>query len=198
VIRIIKKQKMKTKFMLFLGIFISLGCSICSAQGFQPPASGKAVVYFVRATGYGFAVKFQYFHNDKFIGEFAGMNYLRYECDAGKQLFWAVSENKEFLEADLNEGGTYIIKVNVIMGAMKARVGFTPVSYTDTEQFQDCRDLIVKNPPKITPEEDIEKTNLKLGKKISENLKSYETTLKNEKNFRQLTADMAIPPEGLK
>jgi len=101
---------MKTLKILCIILIATLsGSSSLFSQGFQPPAEGKSVVYFVRVSGYAGAISFEYFHQDKYIGIFKKKNYIRYECNPGKQLFWASSENKEFVTADLKEGGTYII-----------------------------------------------------------------------------------------
>jgi hypothetical protein len=189
---------MKTKVIVILSAVLVSWCNILYSQEFQPPSPGKAVLYFVRATSYGFAVTFQYFDNNKFIGEFKGENYLRYECEPGKHLFWSVSENKEFMEADLAEGGTYIVKVDVITGGWKAHVGFTPISYTDTKRFEACRDLVRKEKPIVPKEEDLAKMNVKLAKKIERTLSDFNSREKDERKVRVLSSDMAIPPEGLK
>src|SRR5512137_2312618 len=99
---------MKTKRFLILAIALLAGFSTILAQGFKPPSPGKAVVYFCRYTKFGFAVSFEYFHNDKYFGIAKGQNVVRYECDPGQQLFWLSTENKEFVTADLKEGGSYI------------------------------------------------------------------------------------------
>ena len=83
------------KKLLFI-VLIALLASVDTAfsQGFQPPAEGKAVIYFTRVTLYGKPVDFEFFHQDQYIGAFKGDEYMRYECDPGTHLFWASSENK--------------------------------------------------------------------------------------------------------
>jgi hypothetical protein len=188
---------MKTRILFQLGAFLVLCNSTCFTQGFQAPTPGKAVVYFARTSGTGFAVTFQYFHKDTLIGEFAGPGYIRYESAPGPQLFWGASENKEFIEADLKEGGTYIVRVDVEMGFAIARIGLSPIRYTDVDLFEKCRDMISKKPPKTLSEEDVVKKTQKLSNMISKTLQKYETNLKNEGGFKLLPADMAIPPEVL-
>ncbi len=189
---------MKTKILSIILIATLSGFSSLFAQGFQPPAEGKAVVYFVRVSGWGGVYSFEYFHQNKYIGIFKKKNYMRYECDPGEQLFWASSENKEFITADLKEGGTYIVIVNIIMGAWKARVGLNPISVNDKDLFERAKELINKKKPVITPEAKIEKMNKKLKSFISEKLKMYDEVWKNEKNFKHISADMAIPPDEMK
>ena len=186
------------KKLFFMTILLALtGIYTVSAQGFQPPAEGKAVVYFVRVTVYGKPTAFEFFHQDKYIGAFKGDQYMRYECDSGEQLFWASSENKEFVTAELEAGKTYIIMVDVIMGAWKARVGLTPLDISDTETWERVKKLVNKKPSTDMPQAKIDKMNNKLEKFITEKLEMYESTWKNEKNFKHLSADMAIPDDQL-
>ncbi len=188
---------MKTKILSILLIAMVSGLSTVFAQGFQPPADGKAVVYFVRVSGWGGAVSFEYFHWDKYIGVFKGKNYMRYECDPGEQLLWASSENKEFLVADLKAGGTYIIIIDVIMGGWKAHVGFNPITVNEKELFDRAKKLIEKKKPIVTPEAKIEKMNIKLKDFITEKLAKYESEWKDQRNFKYISPDMAIPPEDM-
>jgi hypothetical protein len=188
---------MKTKTFFTLLIALLMGSSSLFAQGFKAPSPGKAVVYFCRVTMYGAPNSFEYFHNDKYIGVFKAKNYIRYECDPGQQLFWISTENKEFVAADLKEGGSYIIIVNVIMGAMKARVGCSPISVSD-ERFAKAKELILEKAPIETPQNKVDEMNKKLSKFIAENLKNYNDKWKNEKNFKNITPDMAIPESDMK
>lgn len=188
---------MNTKAIGILVIILFSGFSSLFAQGFIPPTEGKSVVYFVRLSAFGGADAFEYFHQDRYIGAFKGSNYLRYECEPGEQLFWASSENKEFLTSDLQAGGSYIVIVDIIMGFWKAHVGFTPISMNDTEKFERAKKLILDKKPSITPPEKIEKTNKKLEKFIPEMLKLYEEQWMSEKNFRHISADMAIHIESM-
>lgn len=183
------------KFFLSAILIAFIGMYTAIAQGFQPPAEGKSVVYFVRVTNYGKPVLFEFFHQDKYIGAFKGDQYMRYECDPGAHLFWASSENKEFITADLEAGKPYIIMVNVIMGAMKARVGLAPLDFNDNEVWERVKKLVNKEAPVVIPDEKIEKTNKKLSKFIEEKLEMYESTWKNERNFRHV--DMPIPDDKL-
>jgi hypothetical protein len=188
---------MKTKALIvtILVFFSSIGPLL--SQGFVPPSPGKAVVYFVRVTKYGYKVSFEYFHQDKYIGVFKNKNYMRYECDPGQQLLWASSENKEFVTCDLKAGGTYIIIVDMIMGAWKGRVGFSPIT-ADDERFIRAKELINSQPPVVTPQKKIDEMNVKLAKFIPEQLNKYNTIWKDEKNFKHISPDMALPPDAMK
>jgi hypothetical protein len=187
---------MKTKSLFIILLIIFCG-KMTLGQGFKPPAEGKAVVYFVRVSSYGFAVSFEFFHEDRYIGAFKGENYMRYECDPGEQLFWASSENKEFLTSDLKPGGSYIVIVDVIIGFWKAHVGLSPISVNDAELFQRAKKLILSKPPVEITEAQIEKMNKKLSKFIPEMLDKYEKEWKQEHNFKHIDTDMAIPEEDM-
>lgn len=188
---------MKSKTICTFLIAVLTGFSSLFAQGFQPPSPGKAVIYFVRVTSYGKGSSFEFFHQDKYIGVFKGQSYMRYECDPGEQLFWASSENKEFITADLSEGGTYLVTVDVIIGAWKAHVGLTPVSVTD-DTFGRAKELINSEPPIVTPMEKIDEMNIKLAEFIPEQLQKYNDEWKESKNFKHVSADMAIPEDQMK
>ncbi len=167
-------------------------------KGFEPPAKGKAVVYFVRVTSYGYAMTFEYFDGDKYIGAFKKKNYMRYECDPGEHLFWASSENKEFLPADLKPDATYIVIVDVVIGGWKAHVGLRPITPENTKDFERALELVNSKDPIDMPEKEIEKMNKKLAKFIPKMLDRYENEWKAKRNFHHISPDMAIPEEYLK
>ena len=188
---------MKLNYLIIgLSLFLA-GTLSLEAQGFQPPAPGKAVVYFARVSSYGGGTSFEYFHNDRYIGIFKGKNYMRYELDPGEQLLWISSENKEFITCDLQEGGTYIIIIDIIMGFWKAHVGASPITVEDTEKFERAKELIMDKEPVVTSEKKIAQMNEKLSDFIPEMLERYETEWKEERNFKHVSPDMAIPEEAM-
>lgn len=189
---------MKTKTLSILVILLFSGFSSLFAQGFQAPEEGKAVVYFTRISAYGGMTSFEFFHQDKFIGVFKRKNYLRYECNPGEQLFWASSENKEFITADLEAGKSYIVIVDIIIGTWKAHVGLTPISIDDIDKFKRAKKLILAKSPIVTPLAKMKKTSKKLVKFIPEKLKMYEKTWKHKRNFKHISSDMAIPLEEMR
>ncbi len=67
------------------------------------------------------------FDNDRFIGKFGGSSYLRYGCEQGKQLFWARSENKDFLPAELEAVQIYFVQAFIAAGIPKAQVRLVPI-----------------------------------------------------------------------
>jgi hypothetical protein len=187
----------KVKSLLFV-LFASCIIAPAFSQGFTPPAESNAVVYFVRVSGWGGKVSFEYFHNEKFIGIFKGKNYMRYECPEGENLLWASSEDKEFLRCNLKAGETYIVLVNVEMGAWKARIGLEPLT-EENEDFERVKELVNKQKPIITPEAKIKSTEKKLEKKgfVENIMERYENEWKYSKNTKIISADMIIPKEKL-
>ncbi|MGE0089606.1 MAG: hypothetical protein AB7S50_09070 [Bacteroidales bacterium] len=185
---------MKKTMLVLLLVFLS-SVNLISAQGFKPPSADKAVIYFTRISAYGFAVAFDFYLNDKFIGAFKGENYMRYEFDPGEQLIWGAGENIEFLPSDLKVGDTYIVIVDIKTGKKKPVIGLRPIDENDTELFNRAKKLILKKPPVVIKETDVEKLNAKFSTFITESLQLYETQLKGE-NLRKITPELAIPVEN--
>jgi hypothetical protein len=193
-----KKDTMKMiKSLLFLLALVCIGPNLF-AQGFTSPADSNAVVYFVRVSSYGGLASFEYFHDKKFIGIFKGKNYMRYECPAGEQFLWASSEDKEFLKCNFKAGETYIVLVNIEMGAWKARIGLEPIT-ADNEVFERAKKLILTQKPIETTEAKIKETQKKLDERgFTENImQHYEAEWKDTKT-KIITADMFIPKDKLK
>lgn len=157
-----------------------------------------ATVYFTRISGFGFAVSFEFFHNDKYIGVFKGKNYMEYQCPPGTHLFWASSENKEFITAELKPGGKYIVIVDVIMGGWKARVGLNPINENGGELYLRAKELIMKKEPVVTSKKTIDKRNAKLDKFIDDKLEKYESEWKDTQNFKHISPDLAITDPDFK
>jgi hypothetical protein len=117
---------------LILFVFIT-GCAgrsqyMVKATPTEAPHPEKALVYFMRPSGMGFAINFQIWDSDHFVGLSQAKSYFAYECNPGKHLFLGFAENKVALEADLEAGKLYYVGTNVRMGAWKARMDFTPVT----------------------------------------------------------------------
>ena len=111
------------------------------------PPSEKALVYFMRPSGMGFAINFQIWDSDRFVGLSQAKSYFAYECNPGKHLFMGFAENKIAIEADLEAGKSYYIGTNVRMGVMKARMDFTPVTrgselWDKVEEYKKSLDFI--------------------------------------------------------
>lgn len=188
---------MKHLNAIFLILILGLSnYSIAIAQGFQPPSEGKAVVYFTRLNSTGSMVNFKYFDQDKFIGKFKGKNYMRYECSPGEHLFWVSAENKDFITANLKEGGTYIIIVEGKMGVMSAGVMF--LTSENESKLKRALALVNKKAPIVTSKTIIESENKELKEYIASKLSKYESEWKEANDYPNVTQDMFIPLEKLK
>ncbi|MCG7281017.1 hypothetical protein MHJ94_06865 [Chryseobacterium taklimakanense] len=106
-----------------------------TTQEIQKPSEGKSLVYFLR-TGAGSLLNFRIYDNDKFLGALSGFKYMVYECEPGKHMFWAASENRDYVEADLEPNGVYVINAEGQMGAFIASVGLIPLN---PNEFRDKR-----------------------------------------------------------
>ncbi len=119
---------------LILGLLclLLMGCAgssyMVKATPTEGPAPGKAIVYFMRPSTMGYAVKFQIWDGTYFVGLSQARSYFSYQCDPGKHLFLGIAENKIAIETDLEAGKSYYIGTGARMGAMKARMVFTPVT----------------------------------------------------------------------
>ena len=173
-------------------VFLCLFHTCALSQGFKPPSKGKAAIYFTRVSGLAFAIGFDFFNEKNYIGEFGGRNYMRYECDPGTHLFWASSENKDFLTADVKAGETYIVIVDVQLGVGEAKVGLKPITSKDRD-FERAKKLIEKKSPAIDAAEEVESKNVKLAEFIQQKLKEYNEINPDERTYRHLSSDMAIP-----
>ena len=92
---------MKTigKFLLILSLLLGTGSLFSQkvvTQEIAKPSEGKSLVYIVKS-GAGYLINFRIYDGDKFLGALNGFSYMVYECEPGKHLFWAASENRDFM-----------------------------------------------------------------------------------------------------
>ena len=92
----------------------------------KKPTEGKSLVYFIRPTAVAFLVNFKVFDKDHFLGTLSSKKYFTYECEPGEHLFWATSENRDYVIATLEANKTYVINVSPQMGAFVAGVNVIP------------------------------------------------------------------------
>lgn len=166
-------------------------------EGFYPPKKGNSVVYIARWAVGGYAAGFEYFHEDQFIGKFVGNGYLRFECKPGKHLFWASSENKEFITTELEPNRTYIIRAMAAPGAWKMHASLKPITRSDEEDFNIIKNMVNRKPASHLEESKLRKLNNQLKNFIQKELNHYQNVTKDKYNFRHLSADSFIPTELL-
>jgi hypothetical protein len=165
------------------------------SEGFYLPEKENAAVYIIALRNAG---NFEYFHEDQYIGKFKRNHYLRFECKAGKHLFWASSENKEFITVDLDAGKIYVIQATGAPGMHMAHASLKPISNSDTKALKKLKKVVSEVTASHVPETILRSMNDKLQRYSHEELNHYYTVAKDKHNFRHLSSDSYIPIEMLK
>jgi hypothetical protein len=181
-------------FILFISFFNF-------AQELRKPSEGKSMVYFSRYDSMGFLINFKYFDGEKYLGKFNYGKYLAYECDPGKHLFWAKSENVDFVEADLEAGKIYILDSEPQMGAFKAGVKLIPFDnnpskYKNEKSYLKKKTRLLESISKgksyILSEEDLNEQVLDLQELIKRIMEKYNKLKIDNEEITQLPKEMFI------
>jgi hypothetical protein len=179
---------MKNSIIAILLICFGSFAGFC--QNIEPAPADKAVVYFVRTSSLGFAVNFSYFDSTNLIGKFNGPKYIRYECEPGPHLFWARSENKDFVEADVEAGKIYFVEAIPRMGALKAEVQLKPLDLTNQKAVKKVLSLLDKKPSESFTALDLEMETGKMQDVISRGMEKYKEEKSKGVVFDQLERNM--------
>lgn len=95
------------------------------------PASGKALVVFMRPSNYGGGIQASVYDasqpQEEFIGIVSANTKIAHQAEPGKHLFMVIGENADFVNATLEAGKTYYILVSPRMGMWKARFSLLPI-----------------------------------------------------------------------
>jgi len=158
---------------LFAILFCISITSSASCQVITPAPSDKSVIYFVRTSVLGSAINFSYFDSTKLIGRFNAGKYIRYECNPGKHLLWARSENRDFIEADLQPGKIYFLKANPRMGLAKAQVYLEQVDPNNPKEMKNILKLMAKRPSEQFTEAKLIEDSKDLQKVIERGMAEY-------------------------
>ena len=129
-------MKVSKNFTMAFFMFVLMFCSGCagSSMYMKPtlillqPTEDKALVRFMRPSGFGFAINFNILDGTSVIGNGVAISQFDYLADPGKHLFIGTAENKVFLEADLEAGKTYYVITKIYPGIWFARVAFIAVT----------------------------------------------------------------------
>lgn len=156
----------------------------------------KSIVYFTRASGLGALINFTYFDGEKAIGRFNGPKYMRYECSPGKHLFWARSENKSFVEADLEGGKTYIIDVIPRMGGLKASVLLKPVDKS-TYKLKRIQKLLSRRDSESFDRMELDSLQAEMGEIIQRGMEKYNKLKEKGKEIPFLSPTMIVEESDL-
>ncbi len=170
-----------------------------NGQELKKPTEGKSLVYFVRTSGLGFAINFKYFDGEKYLGKFNYGKYMVYECEPGKHVFWASSENKSVLEAELEAGKVYIINSEVRMGILYAEVELLPFdnnpnNYKTTKKYDIKRKVVLNSISEqkeyIPNEEEVKNEEKDLESLIKNALEKYNKFKAQGKEIAQMPKEM--------
>jgi hypothetical protein len=185
---------MKNRFLIAT---ILIACNYSGfSQGFIPPAKGNSVVYFARVHPYQSSVPFTFFDGDLLITDFQGHNYYRYECKPGKHLFWASSDNTEFVPAELNANETYVVLATPVQGSSGLlKVSLTPL-HSKHKDFHKAKHIIVTKAPVEEDPQKLKEENERMRAFIDRATKEYYAN--NAKPELRLTKESAIPIEKIK
>jgi hypothetical protein len=85
------------------------------------PEPGRALIFVVRPTSLGAAIKSFFFMDDEVLGVNRGSSYFFAQVPPGQHVFWSKSENVDALELQVEAGKIYYIQQHVQMGGFRAR-----------------------------------------------------------------------------
>lgn len=180
---------MKKHITLLFLLSISIGFSQIKSDKIKPPAEGKSVIYFMRTTGLGALMNVRYFKKNEYLGKFNGVNYLRYECEPGMNIFWIKAENIDVLEANLEPNKIYIVETNAVMGAFSAGVKFNLVDYENKKQIKRINRLFEKKDPKSFTTQELKEGKEKMISAFQKSMKKVLKKIKQRK-IKVLEANM--------
>jgi hypothetical protein len=99
------------------------------------PEPGRALVIFMRPSGFGFAIQSSVFDitdgEPEFLGIVSAKTKIAHNADPGEHRYMVIGESADFLEADLLADRTYYSLVTPRMGVWKARFSLKPVHKLD-------------------------------------------------------------------
>jgi len=102
--------------------------------------AGKAIVYVLRPSGFGAAVRFYVYCDSKNIGSTGGNRFIYTILDAGKHKIESQAENDDELEMSLEPDKTYYIEQVPKMGIMMARNRLILLNETEgKEDLMKCK-----------------------------------------------------------
>jgi len=94
----------------------------------------QALVYVVRPTSMGYAIKSFFFCDDEIRGINRGSSYFFFHVAPGKHVMWSKSENVDALELEAQAGQTYYLQQRVQMGGFRARTKLEALSKAEGEE----------------------------------------------------------------
>lgn len=180
-----------------LGICLLLLSTFATqAQGIKEAPADKAVVYFLRPSGFGGLINFSFFDSAQVIGRFNGEKYMLYECAPGPHIFWARSENRSFISGNLEAGKIYFIEAQPQMGGVKAGVELVQIDPADTKRMARLLKFINKRKPRTFTPEELSELSTDLDDVLRRGMKDLELMRSNGESIPVIdnSKHIKIPP----
>lgn len=182
------------RVLSILSVFLLV--SAFSTAQVEPAPEDKAVIYFMRPSGTGALINFTFFDGEKPIARINGGKYVRYECAPGDHLFWARSENKSYIEANVEAGKIYLIEAVPTMGAVKAAVKLVPID-KKRMKLKRFQKLATRKAPEDANKYHVSTLEYEMETVIAKGLDRYDKLKKNNKTIPKLSSNMTIEPSDL-
>jgi hypothetical protein len=143
------------------------------------PTPDKAVVCFMRPSGFRSNIVINVYDGDKVIGNSFAKYQFDYLVNPGKHLFVAVTnmDNTAFMEAELEAGKTYYVLAQVLDVDTKEIVDLTPVNVGSAlwDKVKEYENSLGKTQPNVAA---LNAWDMKYKTRINTILAQYETTPK--------------------
>jgi hypothetical protein len=175
-----------------IALLLAVACYPLFSQELQKPSEGKSIIYFTRVSSAGALINFKFFDGEKYIGKFNGAKYMIYECDPGEHLFWASSENRDFMPAKIEAGKVYIVDARVQIGGIKARVDLMPLKNSDVKLLKKVNKLLSKKTAIEMDVNEIEREQTEMTEYIQISLDKYSDRVEKDKEYDMLEPEMAM------
>lgn len=174
-----------TLFSFLIFGMLSVFSQQTTSEVITKPAPGKSLIYIVRS-GAGFIYNFRFYDKETYLGAIAGDQYLVYECEPGQHTFWAASENRDYIDANLEANSVYVLNAEGQTGMFIAGVNLKPLNptvFADKKLFYRA----IKSDSKVlfTHPTDNKSENVKKGLEKYDELKKS-----NSKKIRVLESNM--------
>lgn len=150
----------------------------------------------MRVRGGGILTPFVFFDGDRVIGRISGEKYFKYECDPGEHIFWAKSEHRSFLSANLSPGKVYIIEAWALIGVFRVNVQLKPVN-PKTDKLKKFQKLLATRKSQDLAQDKLDRLNNQLETYMTKGLERFEQLESKGKIFNVLSPDMYADPENL-
>ena len=137
-----------------------------------------------------------YLDSATLIAKANGTNYVRYECNPGNHIFWARTENRDYVEAELEAGKIYFLEAVPTMGAIRAAVQLRPVDPSKADVMKRIFKLMDKKKPETPSPEELKKETEEMQEVITRGLEKYKEEKEKGKKPDRLEKHMYYTPKS--